>query len=141
QLDVDSKGSVVPGKKQQVRLTGHGFYNKAAGTFALADLNMQAAGLDITGEVRGEDLNQSAAFRGKLEIAQFDPRSVLDELGVELPKLQGEQDGKVLHKAALAARFSATPVSAKIEELQVKLDDTAFNGTASVSDFAAPAIA
>src|SRR5699024_8090241 len=127
-----------PGGKQDLTLTGQGVYNLAAGQFKIDDLAIQGAGLNVTGQVSGKGLGQAPAYSGSFDVAQFDPRKILGNLGIEAPKLQGEQ---ALSSVAAKLEFSATPTSAKITQLRIALDDSVFTGTASVRDFSSPAIA
>lgn len=137
-LEIQAKGPALPGGGQQLTVTGHGVYNLAAAKFALKDLVIQGAGLHITGQVVAQGLNKTPQFSGRVAVAQFDPRAVAANLGIELPELQGEN---VLTSASLKAQFSATPNSARISRLRINLDDTTLTGSARVTDFSAPAIA
>lgn len=137
QAQLQAKGDAVPGKSQTVTLSTHGFFNLTAGKMELKDLNIQVAGLDISGDVSGKQLNQSPALSGSLSVAQFDPRAVLDNLGMAVPELQGDD---VLNSAKLDVQFNASSNSAEISQLRFALDDSVFTGSAKVSGFTTPAI-
>lgn len=137
-LSIEAEGPAVPGGNQKLELSGHGILNLAAGTFALRELAISAAGIDVSGQILGKDLRETPVFSGHVAVAQFNPRAVLDRLGMALPQLQGD---KALTSASLRAQFTATPGSAEISQLRIELDDSTLTGHARVTDFAAPAIA
>jgi len=137
QLQMQAEGDAVPDGEQTLELSGNGRYELEAGAFALDDLHIQSAGMDITGHITGSDVNSAPAFEGELAVAEFDPRALLDALGIEPPELQSDE---ALTRAALGTRFSADAGSIDIGQLSLALDDTTFEGTAAITDFAAPAI-
>src|SRR5699024_2463733 len=131
-FELAAEGKAVPGGKQKVEVTGHGVYNLGAGTLEVNDLEIDAAGLAMSGQLAGTGLNDAPAFTGSLAIAEFNPHDVMANLDMALPELQGDN---ALTSASLDAQFNATTNSAAIEQLNITLDDTAFTGTARVTNF------
>ncbi|HLQ86695.1 MAG TPA: AsmA family protein, partial [Salinisphaeraceae bacterium] len=147
ELRIQTEGDAVPGDSQQLQLTGQGAYDANKSSFTLDDLRIEVAGLQLSGQLHGRQLHNEPVINGHLAVARFEPRAVLQKLGVELPELRGEQDADgesdqapVLEHASLDMEFSATAGSANIGQLQMQLDDSTLKGSAEVTDFAAPAI-
>src|SRR5699024_203459 len=115
EVKLDASGRSVPGGEQKALLTGQGMLNLDSGKFALDDVQMQAAGLNASATLTGHILGKAPALNGQLTVAEFNPRQVLDRLGISPPPLQGDN---VLQQAALKMQFAGTPSSAKISKMR-----------------------
>src|SRR5699024_660077 len=135
--NIDAKGQGIPNNEQSVKLTANGHYDMAKARFTVQDLAIKAAGLDIDGQAKGEHLDQTPQFSGKLNVAEFNPKKVLPKLGVELAP---SADDKALTALSLAAQFSATPERADLKSLKIVLDSTHFNGQGKIRNFEHPKI-
>lgn len=135
-LNVIAEGDVIPGKKQQLSLSGNAEVDMQASRMKISGLLLQAAGLTLTGSVDGNNLVESPEFNGRITIKQFNPRSVLNQLGIALPETAKSD---ALTSAGLDTQFEATLDSAALKQVLLQLDSTAIKGDASVRNFSNPA--
>ncbi len=137
-LDVDASGTSIPGGKQQASLVGDLDYDQAKGAFKLSKAQLKAAGLDITTEITGENLDgETPKLHGPITLAKFSPRELLAKLGQ--PPMN-TADATALSAASLSAQYSGSFTAAKFDALQLTLDQTNVSGTLAVRDFATQAL-
>lgn len=136
-LRVQASGQAIPGGEQQVRFTTHGQVDLQSGHLRIGKFTLQAVGVTATGKVDGSDILGAANFAGRLTVQQFNPRSVMRNLGIEPP---ATADGDVLASAGLDAQFEATLDSIKLDQILIQLDGSTLKGDAGVANFANPAI-
>jgi len=132
------KGEDLPGGGLEATLTGSSVSaNMKTGSAALNDLVLNAYGVEARTSLKGEDIATNPSFSGPLEVAQFNVRTVLDAMGVDVPETA---DADVLKRASLSANIAATDTSAGLHDLVVVLDDSTLSGELSVADFARQAL-
>lgn len=132
------KGDDLPGGQAEVTLTGAMLSaNMKVGTAALDALVLNAYGVEARTSLKGKDIATKPSFSGKLEVAQFDPRTLLEALDIDVPETA---DADVLKRASLSANVTATASSAGLHDLVVVLDDSELAGELSVADFASQAL-
>ena len=96
-------------------------------TLALGDLNLQT-------NFKGTHIFDAPAVSGALEISPFNPRALMDKLGVKV-----ETTGKMaLTRLSLKTKFSATTDSVELKDLAINLDDSRLNGSLAVRHFTKP---
>lgn len=137
-LKADASGAAIPGGRQSVALSGQATFDAAKGALKFNDGKINAAGLDISTSITGEGLlGDSPRLSGPIRIASFSPRQLLKTLGqADIPTT----DPKVLGAASLSADYSGSFTSARLNNLQLKLDDTTLAGNFGVRDFATQAL-
>lgn len=134
-VDTDGKGELPLGPLQ-ARLAAEVAADLAAQSLHVSGLRLSALGVQLDGEARGERILEDIALSGTLRSNTFSARELLDKLGIKLQTA----DPKALSQAALELGFKAGAGGAAVEGLKARLDDTTLSGSASVSDFARPAI-
>ncbi|MDO8705564.1 MAG: AsmA family protein [Sulfuricaulis sp.] len=97
-------------------------------TLSLGDLTLLAS-------FKGTHVFDAPAFNGTLEISSFNPRALMDKLGVKIETA----DKNALNKLSLKTKFSATTDSAELKDLAIHFDDSRLNGSLAVRHFAKPA--
>lgn len=107
-------------------------YDQAAGTASVPEFSVSALGVNIGGKADVAGLNETARVNGEIRVDEFSPGQLMVKLGQELPETR---DGEVLDRASLAAKFHATPDSARIENLRVVLDQSTITGRVDVTSF------
>ncbi len=135
-LNILAEGDAVPGKKQQLSLSGNAEVDMQASRMKVSDLMLQAAGLTLTGSVDGNNLVNAPEFNGRITIKEFNPRSVMKQLGITPPETA---NSSALTTAGLDAQFEATTERAALKQVFLQLDSTAIKGDASVRNFSNPA--
>ncbi|MFA9461623.1 AsmA family protein [Thiohalorhabdus methylotrophus] len=88
----------------------------------LAGLEGRLGGLLFTGRAHSPDLR---TYSGRLETAEFDPRSLANRLGLPLPP---RSDPGVLRRAELAATFSGGSARIAFPQLHATLDRSRLTG-------------
>jgi len=97
-------------------------------TLALGDLALQTS-------FKGTHIFDAPAVTGALEISPFNPRALMEKLGVKI-----EIAGKTaLTKLSLKTKFSATADSVELKDLAINLDASRLNGSLAVRHFTRPA--
>lgn len=130
ELDFQASGPEVPGGSQAGRLAAPtARADLDAQTLSIPSFSVELAGLRLAAELDGTRIVDAPSFAGRLEIAEFSPRALLQRLGEEVPVTA---DGAVLGKAALNARFRAGTETVELEDLVLLLDDTRLTGNAAV---------
>lgn len=138
-VDVELAFDVQPApeaRPRHVALSAQVALDAAVQSIDVRDLVLEAAGLEVTGALTGRGLQGEPRFEGSLQLAEFVPRRLLQELEVEMPPTA---DATVLGKAALRTRLQATPSSVELTELSVRLDDTELSGRLAIQGFEPPA--
>jgi len=136
-LTVDAKGAGLPAKGMSAQLAAAIRADLAKQTLAVTGLKLTAAGLTLDGSVNGREILSHPALSGSLNSNEFVPRETLADLGVKLPAMA---DPSALTKAKLGLRFTAGTDNAALQSIDLKLDDSTLTGSASVHNFARPAI-
>lgn len=129
-LEFEVSGPDVPGGSQAGHMSAPRVTaDLAAQTLAVPEFSMEAAGLRADGDVSGTQIVEAATFVGRMRVAEFSPRSLLERLGEPAPETA---DRAALGRASLAARFRAGLDNLELDELQLLLDDTTLTGKAGV---------
>lgn len=111
--------------------------NLEDGTAELTALRLRTAELDLTAEADVRQLTSDPTVSGRFALAEADLRDVLDALGQAVPETA---DPDVLTVFSMTGMFNADGDAATIDELAIRLDDSAMEASVAVSDFANPLI-
>ncbi|HYQ72502.1 MAG TPA: AsmA family protein, partial [Gammaproteobacteria bacterium] len=137
-IDLDAAGDGVPGKQLSLSLASDAFLDLEAQTLSLPNLVLETLGLKVSGTVTGKAiLADEPQLSGVLAVAQFSPRAVIEQLGME-PVIT--RDPGVLSQATAALDWTASPKYFAATGLKLSLDDTRIDGNARVDSFEKPAI-
>ncbi|MGB7757830.1 MAG: AsmA family protein [Salinisphaera sp.] len=134
-VNVLARGPAVPGGEQEANLGASGDLDLEAGRFGLDDVSLQSAGLTVTGNIDGTGLNDRLAYNGRITVAEFSPRSVLQQLELHSPNTQA---GSALTSASFDAQFEGGAHAVHFKQIAAKLDKSTLSGTVDVRDFANP---
>jgi AsmA protein len=133
-LTTDAKGASLPGGELNAKLGADIMAQLSEQQVAVKNLSLNALGIKLNGTIDITDLDTEPNITGQLSAEEFNPREMFEKLGIEAPVTA---DPDVLSKASLSLALTATPASAALNDLTIKLDDTTFSGTASVPSLAA----
>jgi AsmA protein len=95
---------------------------------AITQLRLEADPLRLTGEIDLRDFSQPE-LRGSLQSNQFNPKQLLARLGQNVPNTA---DANALTRAAFKATVGGAAGTVRLEPLQLQLDDTTLDGSASL---------
>jgi AsmA protein len=137
EVDARLEGSGLPADPLAISATGKAVASLGDDTADIPALAVEALGLRLDASARVEHLTARPRAQGRIEVAPFDPRALLEAIGRDGP---ATADPKALSSAALSLRFDADADGARLEDLQAKLDDATLRGRLTVSDYSAPAL-
>ncbi|MCC6208501.1 MAG: AsmA family protein [Gammaproteobacteria bacterium] len=137
-LNIALDDAKLPGGRLALDLQGRLAADLGKQTAELPDFVLAAQGITLRGTLRATRLLDAPAIAGNLEAESFSPRELLKGLAIDAPETA---DASVLTRAALGFDLEAGGDRAAIKALKLQLDDSTLSGTASVRDFAAPALA
>lgn len=137
-VTVQASGEAIPGGQQQLQLATGGQFNMQSGHLRIDKFTLKGAGVTIAGQVDGSNILGKPSFAGRLTVQQFNPRSVMRNLGIKPPTTSDED---VLTSAGLDTQFQGTLDGIKLDHLLVQLDGSTIKGSARVRNFANPMIA
>lgn len=132
-LDTDAKGGSLPNGELVARLAANINANMQDQQVVVDGLSLAAMGLRLNGVIDVTELDQEPKIVAALKSETFDPKELMSKLGIEAPQTA---DATVLGAASLSMNLAATPSSAQLNDLTITLDDTTFNGKASVPSLA-----
>ncbi len=132
-LDTDATGASFPGGALVAKLAADIVANMQEQKVDVSGLSLGALGLQLNGSVNVTELDQEPKISAALKSDSFDPKELMTKLGIEAPQTA---DPAVLSAASLSMSLAASPSSAALNDLTITLDDTTFNGQASVPSLA-----
>jgi AsmA protein len=138
QVDVSSGGPDIVGHAK-LNTTGEIDLDDKRYDFKnlLVEADLKGTELKVDGELQGAAIFDKPAIAGALKVAQFNPRTVMQQFGVELPTTS---DPKVLSEAALRTEIAASSERMDLNKLVFKLDDSTLTGNIAIKNFSKPAI-
>ena len=127
--DVGARG--FPGKRFKFKVRGGADVDLAAESLALHKLMLGAFGGEIVTDITAQKFLSDPAYAGTLQIVQLNPRRVLAAIGQPPPKTA---DPKALTALTLSAKVDGNANRLKLDELNLKLDQTTVTGHVNVKD-------
>ncbi|NOQ36150.1 MAG: AsmA family protein [Methylococcaceae bacterium] len=135
-LNINSKGVSIPTGELNLHLFANAMLDKTAQHFQLSDLKLSSGELKISAKVDAY-LKEQAQIKLSVALSNFNIAKFLNKMEVKLPK---RADDKALNDLELAFKLQANSQQLKIDDINIKLDETTLKGTVEISDFADPAI-
>ena len=120
-----------PPLRNRVALDARANVDLAKQALNVPELMLNAGPLTLKGNVTGTQLQTAPKFNGRLEVARFNARDLLKQLGIAY----APADPKALTSVGLSTRYNATTKSVALSELALTLDDTRMSGSASLASF------
>lgn len=136
-LDSISKGKPIPGGVLNMQLLSEIALDLQQQTLVLKNLQLNTDSIKLTGNISTTQLKTVPHYTGVIQIAEFSPKSLMQQLAMEVPETSDKQ---VLQKLAISFDLQGTKNSVALENLQMTLDDTQINGYMRVKQFDQPAI-
>ncbi|SEC84460.1 AsmA protein [Pseudomonas saponiphila] len=130
-LSGEATGDPLQGKTVTFAAQGQLLLDKAANVGQWTGLKVSLNQLRALGELKVNDLDKTPQISGGISIAQFDLAKFVDSIGQTLPAMA---EGS-LSKVELVSRLQGTPSSLALEDLNLKIDDSSFNGRLAIEDF------
>lgn len=131
-LKVDASGEPFGGRAVNLQLQGDGLVDLAEQVAELTQLRLSLADMRATGQLKVSDLDSEPQLAGRLDVAAFDARDLLRDLGQTLPDMA---DPGALSSVALSANLAGGASSLMLNDLQLALDGFALQGSLGLADF------
>lgn len=136
-LSVRASGDALPASPLAVQMQTNATVNLSLQLLDISELTLKAMGLTLQGNASVTQLIDAPQYQSEISIAKFNPRSLLQKLSIELPPMA---DDKALSAVTVQTKFKGDTNQIEMPELQVALDDTQLDASASVKNFAKPSI-
>jgi AsmA protein len=102
-----------------------------AQTLAVPQFSASAAGAELSGDLKGQQIVDKPVFVGGIALKQTSLRKLLTQLGQEAPRTR---DPKAFDAVALTSRLQATDKSVIFNDLKLSLDGAMITGSAGIAD-------
>ena len=129
-LELVVSGAQIPNSPQTLALNADSLLNLEDGSLQVDAFTLSGLGLNLTGNVQARNIQESAAFEGRIEIPAFNARRLLEQLNQPVTTA----DANALTNVALRAAFTGTANSFNLDELALNLDDSNITGTLALTD-------
>jgi len=124
--------------KLDITVTADADIDLAKDQAVLSDFVFKLYDLSVAGDLTVSSLTAKPKFSGQLDVAEFNPKSLLKSLGMEAPLTSND---KALTRLKAGMNFSGTSDSADLQKLVVAFDDSTFEGKLKVTGFSNPNLA
>lgn len=104
----------------------------------LSNFVLQLYDFAVSGDLTVSSLTAQRKFTGQLNVAEFSPKSLMKDLGMEVPLTQNDQ---ALTRLQANMKFAGSNSSADMQNLAMKFDQSTFNGNLKITDFDKPRLA
>ncbi len=104
----------------------------------LSDFVLHLYDLAVTGDLTVSSVSTNPNFAGQLKVAEFNPKSFMRDLGLDVPSTTND---KALTSLAADMNFSGSTDSANMQNLTARFDQSTFKGNLKVVDFENPNLA
>eukprot|EP00163_Fabomonas_tropica_P028251 TRINITY_DN5710_c1_g3_i1.p1 TRINITY_DN5710_c1_g3~~TRINITY_DN5710_c1_g3_i1.p1 ORF type:complete len:714 (-),score=155.06 TRINITY_DN5710_c1_g3_i1:1558-3672(-) len=121
-------GEPFGGKSVTAEISGSASANLENETASLKGFEASLADLTVTTDLDVKGFGDKPALSGKLAIAEFSLKKLLDSLGQAAIETT---DPDVLKKLAVSTNIGGGPGKIDLSDLTLKLDDTSFTGSGS----------
>ncbi len=110
----------------------------STGQAVLSDFVLGLYDLSVTGDLTVSSLSSAPKFAGQLKVAEFNPKSLMQDLGLEAPSTM---NADALTRLQADMRFAGSADSADMQDLTVRFDESTFKGKLKVVNFDFPKLA
>lgn len=124
-----------PPQRERVELNARLHLDAQTQALNAPELAVAIGELKLKGEVAGKQIFAAPRLTGRIELARFDPRVLMQRFGVAY----APSDAQALRAVSAGMRFDASESAVAVDDLDVRLDDTRLTGKVAVTNLAAPA--
>lgn len=136
-LKLTLAGKDVPGGAAPVVFNAATRVNLDRQQLDLDDFSIAGLGLDVGGQLHVTGMKKAPAFQGKLRVAPFDLRKLMQAVHKSPPATANKN---ALGKVAVQTDFSGGANKLDLTQLALTLDQSSIKGKLAVSNFAKPAV-
>lgn len=140
-IDVSFKGKQGAAEEStplEMTATANAELDLASDRASLRDFVFQFFDVKVNGDLNVTSLANDPAYTGEFKLAEFSPKALMKDMGMELPQTEDET---ALTKMWGDMRVAGSPGSFKVQNLRLKLDKSTFNGGFSIEGSENPRLA
>ena len=104
----------------------------------LSDFILGLYDLSVSGDLTVSSLTSEPKFAGQLKLAEFNPKALMQDLGLEAPSTMS---GDALTRLQADMSFAGSADSADMQDLTVRFDESTFTGNLKINNFDYPKLA
>lgn len=130
-LKLDASGAPFSGRAVSLQLQADSVVDLGAQVAELNQVRLSLADLRATGAIKAIQLDQDMQLAGRLDVAPFNARSLIEAFGQEIPETANP---RALEEVSLAARLVGSATSLMLEDLQLQVDGNDFTGSMGLVD-------
>ncbi|MCP4288882.1 MAG: AsmA family protein, partial [Gammaproteobacteria bacterium] len=128
-ITLDAEGAALPGGAVKAVLEAAISAALSGSQFDVSGLKLNAGELNLSGNLEGRNLSRQPEFSGNLNLAEFNLRQWMGDHGMALPPMA---DAKTLTRVGASLKLNANDGATRMEDMDVRLDDSRINGNASL---------
>ena len=104
----------------------------------LSDFILELYDLSVTGELTVSSFTNEPEFTGQLTVAEFNPKALMRDMGMEAPSTTSDQ---AMTSLQADMKFAGSEDSADMQNLTVRFDESIFEGNLKIVNFDFPRLA
>lgn len=131
-MKVDASGEPFSGRAVNLQLQGDGLLDLTAQVAELNQLRMSLGDMKATGTLKATALDAEPKFTGQLNVADFDARDLLRDLGQALPEMA---DPGGLSQVSFSTTLAGSASSLMLNDLNLVVDGATLKGQLGLADF------
>ncbi len=136
-LALQSQGTALPGQQVAAELRTSLAIDLPRQTLQAHQFKLESLGVTVQGNVDVSQMIDRPQLKGHVQIAEFSPATVSQQLDVQLPKMKHPA---ALKTASAALDYVASLDSARLNNIILKLDESTLTGNIELVSFAQPSI-
>lgn len=133
-----NQGSAADAVTLDLTITTNADIDLSKDQAVLSGFTLRLYDLAVNGDLTVSSLTNGAKFAGQLDVAEFNPKTLMKDLGLEVPETMDE---KALTRLQAEMEFTGTGNSADMQNLTVRFDESTFNGNLRLVNFDLPKLA
>jgi AsmA protein len=130
-----NKGSAAEAVSLDITVNANADIDLLKDQAILSDFALQLYGLAVNGDLTVTSLTNDAKFTGQLNVAEFNPKTFMKDLGLEAPSTMDE---RALTRLQAEMKFMGSSDSADMQNLTVRFDESTFSGNLKIVNFDLP---
>lgn len=123
-----------PPLNTRVDLTSRVGFDPKTQALDVSSLSLKLADLTLQATLQGSRILDAPVFSGTLEVANFNPRTLINKLGIKFETV----DKNALTALSLKTKFSATSDNVELKDLNISIDESHVNGMLALHNFSKP---
>lgn len=136
-LDINAQGDSLPNAKLQASIQGDADVDLQKQIATIKQIKLSSSGVTLQSQLSVSQLLGSPNVRGQFQLESFNPKELLKNLAIELPKTKSND---VLKNANLSFGLIANEKELELKVLKLKLDKTTLLADVKVKNFEKPVI-